>query len=167
MRPLRFRSPFAWALPAKAPTPVSAHRQEEAATALSSLIATARRQAIADGVSAIPPVIYRALLGFFPADVLSRVRYAVGAIAPLSLPSFAVTYGDARAITLGDVVLFKTERGAQTDAALWVHALTHVMQYQRWGMAGFAERAVRDGAALEQEAIEAGSRFCRWRADAA
>ena len=46
-------------------------------------------------------------------------------------------------MTLGDVVLFKTEQMAETDLKVWAHELTHVMQYQRWGIEGFAERYVR------------------------
>jgi hypothetical protein len=36
------------------------------------------------------------------------------------------------------------------------------MQYQRWGVEGFAERYVRDSAAVEQEAIDNANRFASW-----
>ena len=64
----------------------------------------------------------------------------------------AFSYGDAKAITLGDVILFKNEQLAESNLKLWAHELTHVMQYQRWGIPGFAERYVRDSAGVEQEA---------------
>jgi hypothetical protein len=134
-----------------------------AGEALAALIDSARRDAIAAGVSAIPPGMYRALLGFFPADLLATVRFAVGRTDPLDLPSLAFSYGDAIAMTLGEVVLFKSEHQARTDARLWAHELTHVMQYQRWGIDGFADRYVRDSAAVEREAIDNAKRFAAWQ----
>ena len=69
------------------------------------------------------------------------------------------------AITLGDVILFKSERLAETDLKVWAHELTHVMQYERWGVDGFADRYVRDSAAVEQEAIDNANRFMTWRTE--
>ena len=63
----------------------------------------------------------------------------------------------------GDVILFKSDQVAETDLKIWAHELTHVMQYQRWGVDGFAERYVRDSAAVEQEAIDNANRFAAWR----
>ena len=106
--------------------------------------------------------MYRSLLGYFPAALLQKCRFAVGATRALTLPALAFSYGDATAITLGDVVLFKDERTAETDLKLWAHELTHVMQYQRWGTEGFADRYVRDSTAVEQEAIDNANRFAAW-----
>jgi hypothetical protein len=78
------------------------------------------------------------------------------------LPALAFSYGDATAITLGDVVLFKNELVAETDLKVWAHELTHVMQYQRWGVEGFTERYVRDSGAVEREAIDNADRFAAW-----
>jgi hypothetical protein len=36
------------------------------------------------------------------------------------------------------------------------------MQYQRWGVDGFADRYVRDSAGVEQEAIDNANRFAAW-----
>ena len=107
-------------------------------------------------------LVYRSLLGYFPAALLQKCRFAVGTTRALTLPALAFSYGDATAITLGDVVLFKDERVAETDLKLWAHELTHVMQYQRWGTEGFADRYVRDSAAVEQEAIDNANRFAAW-----
>ena len=135
-----------------------------AATALTRLIEDARQQAIADGVRPIPAGVYRSLLGYFPAALLQKVRFASGGAQPLTLPALAFAYGDAVALTLGDVVQFKQERTAQSDLKIWAHELTHVMQYQRWGIDGFAERYVRDSAHVEQEAIDNADRFMAWLA---
>lgn len=161
-------APLAWAFPAfgqsaRTRPKIAPALLDYAAEALASLIDAARRQAIADGVSAIPAGIYRSLLGFFPPDLLHRVRYAVGSTEPLALPSLAFAYGDAVAMTLGEVVLFRSEDQALEDAATWAHELTHVMQYQRWGIEGFADRYVRDSAAVEQEAIDNARRFTTWQ----
>ncbi|MFL5252724.1 MAG: DUF4157 domain-containing protein [Rhodopila sp.] len=137
---------------------------EYAASALAQLIEDARQQAIADGVRPIPPGIYRSLLGYFPGALLQKVRFAGGDAQPLTLPALAFAYGDAVALTLGDVVQFKTERTAQGDLKIWAHELTHVMQYQRWGTVGFAKRYVRDSANVEQEAIDNANRFMAWLA---
>jgi Domain of unknown function (DUF4157) len=135
---------------------------EYASSALARLIDDARQQAIADGVRPIPAGVYRSLLGYFPAALLQKCRFAGGGARSLTLPALAFAYGDAVAVTLGDVVLFKSERMAQTDLKIWAHELTHVMQYQRWGVDGFAERYVRDSAAVEQEAIDNANRFMAW-----
>ena len=135
---------------------------EYATSALTRLIEDARHQAIADGVRPIPQGIYRSLLGYFPAALLQKTRFAGGGARPLTLPALAFGYGDAVAVTLSDVVLFKSERMAQTDLKVWAHELTHVMQYQRWGIEGFAERYVHDSAAVEQEAIDNANRFMAW-----
>lgn len=135
---------------------------EYAASALARLIEESRQQAIADGVRPVPPRISRSLLGYFPAALLQKVRFVSGSAQPLTLPALAFGYGDAIALTLGDVVRFKTEKMAQSDLKTWAHELTHVMQYQRWGIEGFAERYVRDSAAVEREAIDNADRFMAW-----
>jgi hypothetical protein len=153
-----------WALPVRAQPVIPPGLQDYAASALGDLIDGARQQAIADGVRPIPPGVYRSLLGYFPPALLQRCRFAAGTSPALTLPALAFSYGDATAITLGDVVLFKSDRVAEADLKVWAHELTHVMQYQRWGVDGFAERYVRDSAAVEQEAIDNANRFVAWHA---
>jgi hypothetical protein len=157
---------LAWALPAsltRAQPRIAPGLADYASDALTALIDTARRDAIARGVTPMPPAIYRSLLGFFPADLLLKARFATGGAGPLDLPSLAFSYGDAVAMTLSEVILFKSDRAAQTDARLWAHEMTHVMQYQRWGVDGFASRYVRDSAAVEREAVENANRFAAWQ----
>jgi Domain of unknown function (DUF4157) len=156
---------LAWALPVRAQPAIPPGLLDYAGSALGALIGSARQQAIADGVRPMPPSIYRGLLGYFPAALLQRCRFAIGSSQALTLPGLAFSYGDATAITLGDVVLFKSEHIAETGLKVWAHELTHVMQYQRWGVDGFAERYVRDSAAVEQEAIDNANRFVAWRTE--
>jgi hypothetical protein len=155
-------APLAWAFPALARPVLPPELVGYAGEALAELIEAARRQAIADGVSAMPPGIFRELLGFFPADELRHVRWGVGGKGVLELPSLAFEYGDAVAMTLGEVVMFKSEHDAEVNAKLWAHEMTHVMQYQRWGVEGFAHRYAEDSAAVEKEAIDNANRFVAW-----
>jgi hypothetical protein len=153
---------LAWVLPVRAQPAIPSNLLDYAARALAALIGDARQQAIADGVRPIPPSVYRSLLGYFPAALLRKCRFATGNSRALTLPALAFSYGDATAITLGDVVLFKNELVAETSLKVWAHELTHVIQYQRWGIEGFAERYVRDSGAVEQEAIDNANRFVAW-----
>jgi hypothetical protein len=167
MRRLLLLAGLAWVLPVRAQPAIPDGLLTYAADALAALIDGARQQAIADGVRPIPTSVYRALLGYFPAALLQKCRFAIGNSQALTLPALAFSYGDATAITLGEVVLFKKEQVADTDLKVWAHELTHVMQYQRWGVEGFAERYVRDSAAVEQEATDNANRFVAWQSQAA
>ncbi len=154
-----------WAMPGRAqPAPELAPMLTDyAARLLARVIDSTREQAIAKGVKPIPPAIHRALLGFFPADLLQRARFVSGQSAGIALPNLAFTYGDAAAMTLGDVIVFRDPAVAQSDIKLWAHELTHVLQYQRWGTEGFAERYVKERDAVEKEAYANADRFMEWR----
>jgi hypothetical protein len=156
---------LAWALPAKAQPYIPPALLDYAGGALGGLIDTARQQAIADGVRPMPTSVFRGLLGYFPSTLLQRCRYATGNSRALTLPALAFSFGDATAITLGDVILLKSERIAETDLRVWAHELTHVMQYERWGVEGFAGHYVRDSATVEQEAIDNANRFIAWHTE--
>ena len=149
-------------MPVRAQPVIAPDLLDYAASALAALIEDARRQAIADGVRPVPPGVFRSLLGYFPAALLQKCRFAAGNSRPLTLPALAFTYGDATAITLGDVVLFRNEKVAETDLIDWAHELSHVMQFQRWGIEGFAGHYVRDSTAVEQEAIDNANPFAGW-----
>ena len=154
---------LAWAFPSWGRVAIAPGLLDYAGDALAGLIEGARQQAIAGGVRPLPTVVNRALLGYFPSALLQKCRYATGQSQSLKIPAVGVSYGDANAITLGEVVLFKQERVAECDLKLWAHELTHVMQYQRWGIDDFAHRFVRDAHVLEQEALDNANRFLAWR----
>ncbi len=90
------------------------------------------------------------------------MRWGAGG-ATLTLPGLALEYGDALALTLIDVVLFRREDDARWNEKIWAHELTHVMQYRRWGVQGFAARYVADSTAVEHEAYSNADRFEAWR----
>jgi len=137
---------------------------DQAAGWLARAIEHARARAIANGVRPIPPGAQRGLAGFFPPSLLHCVRHGIAPDAGgFSLSNLAFGYGDADAITLVDVVLFRAPAAAANDLVLWAHELTHVAQYERWGVRGFAERYVRDHEVIEREARENAARFKAWR----
>jgi hypothetical protein len=129
---------------------------------LAGLIHSAREAAIANGVKPVPPQIHRALLGYFPDAILRKVRFTSGHADAITIPGLAMSYGHIDAVTLADVILFRDDRAAQTDAKLWAHELTHVMQYERWGIDGFAMRYLQDYDAIEQEARDNADRYVYW-----
>ena len=121
-----------------------------AARALANGIKTARTETIKAGVKPIPDAMRQKLTATFPADMLERVRYRVGREGTLGMQAFQ--YGEVQAMTLIDVVVFRSEEDALTNDVLWTHELTHVRQYDTWGIDEFARRYVRDHKAVEDEA---------------
>jgi Domain of unknown function (DUF4157) len=131
---------------------------------LAQMIQTARAKVIAGGVKPVPIGVHRGLLGYFPDSLLRKARFAAGQDDGAALPALAFGYGHAAAVTLGEVVVFRDPRAAETDLKLWAHELTHVLQYQRWGIDGFAERYVSGRESVEKEAYDNADRFAAWRA---
>jgi len=81
-----------------------------------------------------------------------RERLVVPAARLFALPHMLLGNSVVQAVTLGDVILFRDTRLA-ADPLLWAHELTHVEQYRRLGVEGFALRYVQQAWVLEQEAI--------------
>ena len=154
---------LAWMLPAWMRPTLSPELMDRAGAALAGRIREARRQVIAAGVHPIPAAVYRDMLGYFPAHLLQRCRYAVGGSRMLAVPRAKRIYGSTAVTTLQDVVVFRSARVAESDPRLWARELTRLMQFQRWGVEGFADRFVHDGAAVEQEVEDNATRFMAWR----
>ncbi len=155
-------APFAWALPARAQPAIPPSLLEHGAKLLATLIQSSRESAIANGVRPIPPRVHSALLGFFPDAVLRKVRFASGQAETIGIPGLAMHYGHIDAVTLADVILFRDDHMAHTDTKLWAHELTHVMQYERWGIENFATHYLQDFASMEREARENADRYVHW-----
>ena len=156
-------APFAWAMHARAqPIAIPPSLLEHGARLLAALIRSAREAAIANGVRPVPLRIHDALLGFFPDAILRKVRYACGQADAITIPGLAMSYGHVDAVTLGDVVLFRDDNAAHTNSKLWAHELTHVMQYERWGIDDFATRYLQGYDAVEQEARDNADRYVSW-----
>jgi hypothetical protein len=132
-----------------------------AAAALESWLRQSREAAVAAGTRPVPPALRRRLAGFYPPALIDRVRFTVGAGDDRSVQRFVFALGRTVAVTLGDVIVFRDERAA-ADPVFWAHELTHVQQYERLGMDGFAALYVRDFRDMEKEAWQAASRYSLW-----
>jgi hypothetical protein len=151
--------------------PLHAPGEEDAASAVDeaivqagaplfqALILHSRDEALASGVEPIPDDIRRKLAGFVAEGILNAARFRVQGGDELSLQFNAMHYGDTLAITLDHVIVFKESDNALHDVSMWVHELTHVEQYQRWGIRGFAVRYLRDADGVEAEAYEAEKKY--------
>lgn len=129
----------------------------EVAPALAVTIRLSRERAYATGVRRAPDHVIRALSPYFSPALLNQVRWR----PPMPRPSMSGLlvgwYFREGAVTLNDVVLFSDARLAQ-DVAFWAHELTHVEQYRRYGVDGFAQRYVSDWESLEREATQRANR---------
>jgi hypothetical protein len=150
------------AAPARAQFVLPPQLSDYAAGLLAQWIDNSRSEAVQQGVQPMPLPVYRALRSYFPPGLLDSVRYRGGSTTDDPLPFLAFTYGDATALTLGDVIMFRDPAAAQHDLKLWAHELTHVLQYRRWGLQGFAARYVSDHAGVEREAYANADRFVAW-----
>jgi hypothetical protein len=132
------------------------------APALQELLARSRDDALRNGVQPIPDAIRRNLTGFIPDNILNVARYRVKGGGDLTLQVNAIRYGEAQAITLDYVIVFKEENDASYNPTLWAHELTHVGQFQRWGIHDFAIRYLRSYQDVENEAYQTETRYVAW-----
>lgn len=132
------------------------------APALQEAIARSRDDALRAGTQPIPFEIRRNLEGFIAPQVLNAARYRVQGGGDLTLQVNAFRYGEAVAIALDYVIVFKNLNDALYNTTLWVHELSHVGQYQRWGIRDFSIRYLRNSGAVEREAYEAETRYVAW-----
>lgn len=137
-------------------------RGEVGGRVIEQWIYASRSDARHAGVRPIPADIKRRLRGFFPDGLLNRVRYRIGQGNDLGLPASSFRFGDAVAITLGDIIVFRHGSGPR-DVKLWAHELAHVEQYDRWGIAKFARKYARDHGAIERDAERRADKFVSWQ----
>lgn len=129
---------------------------------LQQLIASSRDDALQNGVQPIPSDIRQNLVGFVSEHILNIARYRVRGGGDLSLQVNAIRYGEAQAITLDYVIVFKDENDALYNPTLWAHELTHIEQFQRWGIRDFSIRYLRSHPSVENEAYQAETRYLAW-----
>ncbi|MHC8339322.1 eCIS core domain-containing protein [Pseudomonas sp. HLT2-19-2] len=129
---------------------------------LQQAIVSSRDDALSQGVRPIPQEIRHNLTGFISDADMNAARYRVQGGGDLTLQVNSLKYGDANAITLDYVIVFKNENDALYSPNLWAHELTHVGQYRRWGIQDFAIHYVRNYRAVEDEAYGEQSRHVAW-----
>lgn len=134
--------------------PVLSDTRKMAAQALGVWLQQSREQAEQGGTEPIPLDIRAQLQPYFSDEVLMAARYSTGALDELNAAQAIMQNPDTEAVTLVDVIVFRSEDDAQKDVALWAHELWHVKQYQEWGVQGFATRYSEDYDAVEAPAYE-------------
>jgi hypothetical protein len=92
---------------------------------------------------------------------MNRVRYKIGDNGFLNLAHVIEQGGFASAVTLIDVVIFRGPTEAN-DPSIWAHELTHVDQYQEWGVHSFAIQYARDYNGVENPAYGRGNGYWAW-----
>lgn len=102
----------------------------------------------------IPLHIRAQLEPYYDLQVLDTARYKVGVDQQANAANTLMQNPDVEAVTLVDVIVFRTEDDAQNNVALWAHELHHVKQYLEWGVADFAKRYTRDYNAVEAPAYK-------------
>ena len=120
-------------------------------TALAFAIRLGRLEALRNGTEPVPASFQRSFKPHFPDAVLEDTRWTVakpGTRLARVLARWPVSNG---AVTLGDVIVFKTKT-ASRNKALFAHELAHVDQYRELGIAEFARRYAADPGPLEAEA---------------
>jgi hypothetical protein len=129
-------------------------RQMPAQTAplLAATIRFSKAQAEADDLRAIPAHVAKVLKPYFGEELLGEVRWALPDRRPGLGSLLAGWYfRKGGAVTLGDIVVISDDATAD-NVWLWAHELTHVQQYRRLGVDGFARAYVADWRGLEEAA---------------
>ena len=123
-----------------------------AASALANALVASRDAAWAQGTEPMPPHIRKALLAWYPAELLDSIEYRVGVTEDATVQSLSMRYGEAVAVTAIDTIIFRNAWDAENNVALWGHEVKHVEQFRDWGLTGFARAYVRDHEAVEAPA---------------
>lgn len=127
------------------------HGAVAASAALAAAIRFSRDLDGSAGTEPIPPKVREALLPYFPAESLDRVRWTVaGRRASLGSALAGLSHYNG-AVTLDNVVVFTNRRAAHLPG-LWAHEMTHVRQYESLGLDTFARCYALDWERLEAEA---------------
>lgn len=125
-----------------------------AAARLEAWLLQSRQAALRAGTEPIPLMIRAQLAPFYDDALLDEVRFRVGITDEMDAATVMLQNPDVQAVTLVDVVVFRSAAAAEQDATLWAHELWHVQQYREWGTDGFAQRYTRDFQSVERPAYE-------------
>lgn len=126
-----------------------------AGPALATAIRISRWKARQDGTRPVPERVRTALSAYFPNTMFRQVRWVSLDRELRDVPVTEGCLGTPGAMTLGDTILFSSDEAA-ADLGLWAHELTHVAQYSRMGIDGFARAYSTNYPRLESEARAAG-----------
>ncbi|MNO75691.1 hypothetical protein D3C76_667480 [compost metagenome] len=147
------------------PRPIFGTMQEDlggiAASALQSWIVESRTAALREGSEPIPADIRKQLEPYFDSKVLDVARFKIGSGDQFNIGNAVMQSPDTEAVTLVDVIVFRNLNDAMDNIPLWAHEMTHVQQYQEWGVKEFATRYSHDFNSVEAPAYQMGSRVAQ------
>jgi hypothetical protein len=119
--------------------------------ALEQWIIQSRNTAISSS-QPVPLQIRAQLSAYYSQDILNRARYKVGDSGFLNAARTIMNNPDVAAVTLIDVIVFRSAGDIMTNLPLWAHELKHVQQFAEWGTREFALRYTRDNGGVENMA---------------
>jgi hypothetical protein len=125
-----------------------------ASTSLQQWILQSRSSMPASQLQPVPLHIRAQLEPYYDLRVLDTARYKVGDDREMNAATTLMQNPDVEAVTLVDVIVFRSEEDAQNNVALWAHELHHVKQYLDWGVEDFARRYTRDYNSVEAPAYK-------------
>ncbi len=132
-----------------------------AASGLQNWIVQSRNTAAAGDTRTIPLNIRAQLEPYYDIQVLDSARYKIGDDVELNAAHTMLQNPDVNAVTLIDIIVFRSPDDALNNVALWAHELKHVQQYLQWGVREFATRYTRDYTAVEAPAYEIQTQVAR------
>jgi hypothetical protein len=111
-----------------------------------------------NGAIPMPDNIKLAMNGWYLPQQMANVYYKIGDGGALNLGNAATRYGEAAAITLIDVIVFR-DAGWASDIPTWAHELKHITQYQDWGVHSFAVQYMQSWNSVEGPAYDVQNRY--------
>ncbi|WP_238474399.1 DUF4157 domain-containing protein [Pseudomonas cavernae] len=133
---------------------ISENMSQMAATGLQAWLVQSRNTAATGDTRTIPLNIRAQLEPYYDLQVLDSARYKVGDDVELNAAHTMLQNPDVNAVTLMDIIVFRSPDDALNNVALWAHELKHVQQYLQWGVREFATRYTHDYNAVEAPAYE-------------
>jgi len=125
--------------------------------ALEQWIIASRNDAI-NGAMPMPPEVRQVLQYWYPSNLLDIMRWKIGQGGELNVANASTRYGEAEAITLIDVVIFR-DQDAYLDLSTWVHEMKHIQQYADYGVHSFAVQYMRSWNSIEDPAYAIQAQF--------
>ncbi|WP_411352551.1 hypothetical protein PNH50_06155 [Leisingera aquaemixtae] len=116
------------------------------------------RNSAQSGALPIPEEVFEQLRFSFDESLLRGVRYKIGDPGVVNIANLSIAYGGASAVTLIDVIVFRTEDDLK-DIKLWYHELVHAEQFSEWGVKKFAIRYLRSWNSVEAAAYGRADKF--------
>ncbi|WP_338834101.1 eCIS core domain-containing protein [Bradyrhizobium septentrionale] len=118
----------------------------------------ASRNSSINGAMQMPPEMRDALQGWYSPKLMDKVRFKIGDGGELNLANNAIRFGQATAVTLIDVIVFKGPSEAVCPS-LWAHEMKHIQQFDDWGVHSFSVQYMRSSNTVENPAYDVEQKY--------